>query len=121
FGAEEVGSAVDELLQIQAIGRAAEPRGRMLKVLPTSAIPLQTMVLNVTSKCNLACTYCYEYGEDRMVEEIEKKMPRFLDEETARRSVDFMFEQAGPNPIVNLTFFGGETLLNFPILRSTLA
>jgi uncharacterized protein len=56
-----------------------------------------------------------------MVDEVEKKMPRFLDEATARQSVDFMFAQAGPNPSVSLTFFGGETLLNFPVLQTTLA
>jgi uncharacterized protein len=116
----EVEAAIGELLAVQAIGRAAAPRTAMLKVLPTS-VPLQTMVLNVTSKCNLACTYCYEYGEDRVVEDAENSMPRFLDEETARASVDFMFAQAGANPIVNLTFFGGETLLNFPVLKTTLA
>lgn len=121
FGEEEISSAVEELVQIQAIGPAAEPRKHMLKVLPSSAVPLQTMVLNVTSKCNLACTYCYEYGEDRVGDVEAVSMPRFLDEETARQSVDFMFREAGANPIVNLTFFGGETLLNFPVLRSTLA
>lgn len=120
FETSEVHAAISELLQVKAVGVADEPKKPMLKVLPTS-VPLQTMVLNVTSKCNLACTYCYEYGEDKVVDDPEKAMPRFLDEKTARTSVDFMFHQAGANPIVNLTFFGGETLLNFPVLQSTLA
>jgi uncharacterized protein len=47
-------------------------------------------------------------------------MPRFLDEQTARQSVDFMFSRAGSNEVVYLTFFGGETLLNFKVLQSTL-
>lgn len=121
FPVAEIGSAVEELVQIRALAPAAEPPRKMLKVLPASAVPLQTMVLNVTSKCNLACTYCYEYGEDRVVDDSADPMPRFLDEQTARKSVDFMFRQSGANPIVNLTFFGGETLLNFPVLKSTLA
>jgi uncharacterized protein len=75
--------------------------------------------MNVTSKCNLACTYCYEYGEDRIVEASRK--PRFMNEETARQSVDFMFAESGDSPVVHLTFFGGETLLNFKVLRSALA
>lgn len=119
FPAGEVHDALGELLQVRALGAAA-PRRPMLKVLP-SQVPLQTMVLNVTSKCNLACTYCYEYGEDRIVDEATKDLPRFLDEETARSSVDFMLAESGENPVVNLTFFGGETLLNFPILQKTLA
>jgi uncharacterized protein len=119
FGLEEVRAAITELAQLQAIGPATAPPERTLKVLPTS-VPLTTMVLNVTSKCNLACTYCYEYGEDRVVD-TEATLPRFLDEETARQSVDFMFAESGSNESVNLTFFGGETLLNFPVLQTTLA
>jgi uncharacterized protein len=82
-------------------------------------VPLTTLVMNVTSKCNLACTYCYEYGEDRIVEGGSK--PRFMNEETARKSVDFMFAEAGESTMVHLTFFGGETLLNFKVLKSSLA
>jgi len=119
FGEGETRSGISELLQMQAIGAPTPAPRPMLKVLPKS-IPLTTMVLNVTSKCNLACTYCYEYGEDR-VADVESKMPRFLDEQTARTSVDFMFAKSGENRTVNLTFFGGETLLNFPVLKSTLA
>ena len=37
-------------------------------ILPLTQVPLGTMVLNVTNQCNLACTYCYEYGEDKIVE-----------------------------------------------------
>src|SRR5204862_2212419 len=40
---------------------------------------------------------------------------------TARQSVDFMFAEAGDQTNVNLTFFGGETLMNFKVLQSSLA
>ena len=53
------------------------------------------MVLNVTNQCNLACTYCYEYGEDKIVDTENGKQPKFMTEETARRSVDFMLKEAG--------------------------
>ena len=39
-----------------------------------------------------------------------------MNEETARQSVDFMFAESGDSPVVHLTFFGGETLLNFKVL-----
>ncbi len=123
FAPDDVGRTIEELLAIRAIRRAAvvpppTPRadgngtGR-------KRIPLTTLVLNVTSKCNLACTYCYEYGEDKIVP--EGKKPRFMDETTARQSVDFMFAESGDNRKVHLTFFGGETLLNFKVLKSALA
>lgn len=125
FSSEDVRSTIDDLLAIRALRTAAEP------VPPTpkangngngngrKRIPLTTLVLNVTSKCNLACTYCYEYGEDRIV--AEGKKPRFMDEGTARQSVDFMFAESGDNRKVHLTFFGGETLLNFKVLKGALA
>ena len=44
-----------------------------------------------------------------------------MNEETARQSVDFMFAESGEQRRVHLTFFGGETLLNFKVLQKTLA
>lgn len=117
FGADTVASSVGELLHIRAVGREASPPDRVLKVLPQADFPLTTLVMNVTSKCNLACTYCYEYGEDRIVDVATKALPRFMSEETARQSVDLLFARAGANRVVHVNFFGGETLLNFEVLK----
>jgi uncharacterized protein len=116
----EIGAAVTELLSARAV-RAVAPLAEQAAppARPRKRIPLTTLVLNVTSKCNLACTYCYEYGADRIVESGTK--PRFMNDETARKSVDFMFAESGDSPVVHLTFFGGETLLNFRVLQSALA
>lgn len=119
FQPQAVHNAIHELLSARAIRSVAAPVERISATPPKKRIPLTTLVLNVTSKCNLACTYCYEYGEDRVVE--PSKKPRFMTEETARQSVDFMFAEAGDNKTVHLTFFGGETLLNYKVLRSALA
>src|SRR5881392_1755031 len=91
------------------------------KVIPLTPFPLTTMVLNVTNQCNLSCTYCYEYGEDKIVDTENGKQPKFMSEETARESVEFMLKEAGTNPVAHITFFGGETLLNFPVLQKTIA
>jgi len=117
FGAAEVRGAIGELLQMRAIGPEGAPPEPMPVEIPPAEFPLTTMVLNVTSKCNLSCAYCYEYGEDRIVEQSTK--PRFMDEETAQESVEFMLAQSGTSAAVNLTFFGGETLLNFKLLQKT--
>lgn len=119
FEAPIVQNAIGELLGARAIRTVAAPVEIAKPAPPKKRIPLTTLVLNVTSKCNLACTYCYEYGEDRVVE--PSKKPRFMTEETARQSVDFMFAEAGEQKTVHLTFFGGETLLNYKVLRSALA
>ncbi|MGQ0766362.1 MAG: quinohemoprotein amine dehydrogenase maturation protein [Gemmatimonadota bacterium] len=121
FEAATVRATISELIAAHALRRVDRPPPAIADVAadkPRKRIPLTTLVLNVTSKCNLSCKYCYEYGEDRIVEPESK--PRFMDEATARQSVDFMFAESGEQPRVHLTFFGGETLLNFKVLRSTM-
>jgi uncharacterized protein len=124
FPMPEVREAVEELVRIRALKafqkqpavHSPQPTGTAA---PRKRVPLTTLVMNVTSKCNLSCHYCYEYGEDKIVEASDK--PRFMTPETAKQSVDFMFAEAGDQKVVHLTFFGGETLLNFKTLQPALA
>jgi len=85
---------------------------------PQQPFPLQTVVMNVTNQCNLSCSYCYEYGEDRIATPEGKT--KFMSEETARQTVDFLLDQSPGRRMVHLTFFGGETLLNFRVVKSTI-
>ena len=61
------------------------------------------MVLNVTNKCNLACTYCYEYGEDKIVDTTCTDDPKFMADETARDGVEFLLKESGPIEVAHLT------------------
>ena len=117
----DLDAALVELLRVQAIGEVNVPVAPTPKVIPLAPFPLTTMVLNVTNQCNLACTYCYEYGEDKIVDTENGRQPKFMSEEVARQSVDFMLKESGSNKVAHVTFFGGETLLNFPVLVKTVA
>jgi uncharacterized protein len=108
-----------ELLRVRAVG-SCEPERPAPKALPVRPFPLQTLVLNVTNQCNLSCAYCYEYGEDR-IPGAATEGPRFMTEETARAAVDFMLKESGQSRVAHLTFFGGETLLNLPVLKTAIA
>ena len=108
-----------ELVRVRAIGADA-PEPKAPKALPMRPFPLQTLVLNVTNQCNLSCAYCYEYGEDR-IPGAATEGSRFMSEETARAAVDFMLKESGDNRVAHLTFFGGETLLNLPVLKKAIA
>jgi uncharacterized protein len=118
FGA--IDSTLADLARVQAIAEVNEPPPQTPKIIPLAPFPLTTMVLNVTNQCNLSCTYCYEYGEDKIVDTENGRQPKFMSDETARQSVDFMLKEAGDNPTAHVTFFGGETLLNFPVLARTI-
>jgi uncharacterized protein len=82
---------------------------------PPARFPLQTLVINLTNQCNLSCQYCYEFGEDKVATPEGK--PKFMDWETARQSVDFLFHESAGRGAIHITFFGGETLMNFPLLK----
>ena len=119
FSGPHVATTIDELAAVRAIGRTAVASPPPAKVIPLEPFPLTTMVLNVTNQCNLSCTYCYEYGEDKIVDTENGQQPKFMTEETARQAVEFMLKESGSSPVAYLTFFGGETLMNFPVLKRT--
>jgi uncharacterized protein len=116
FSAAEISETVQELakLHIFLTNQPAPTTG--FPIVDVTHFPLGSLVLNVANKCNLHCTYCYEpekakYGPS----------PVQMDWDTARTSVDFLFEKAGKNREVNLVFFGGEALLNFKLMRQVVA
>src|SRR6267154_5642441 len=117
FAYTDVDEAITELQQSHAL---RTPAGFVVP--PQEApenFPLQTLVMNLTNQCNLCCQYCYEFGEDKVATPEGK--PKFMDLETAKTSVDFLLEQSPGRKAVHITFFGGETLMNFPLLKNVVA
>jgi uncharacterized protein len=95
-------------------------RGDAVPVTPTipgKTFPLQRIVLNVTNQCNLACGYCYEYSADK-ISNTEGK-PKYMEEDVAQSAIDMLIRESADRPAIHVTFFGGETLLNFRLLRSS--
>lgn len=69
-----------------------------------------TLSLNVAQICNMNCVYCYgnggEYGNKITMER-----------KTAVRCVDFLVENSGGKHNISICFFGGEPLLNYPLIK----
>src|SRR5260370_40155626 len=95
FPANEVQETVSELMRARAIGEVGVPEEPLPKVMPPENFPLTTMVLNVTNQCNLSCTYCYEYGEDKIVDTENGKKSQSMSERTARERVGLLTPEAG--------------------------
>ncbi|HMV83693.1 MAG TPA: quinohemoprotein amine dehydrogenase maturation protein [Blastocatellia bacterium] len=116
FNYVEAEETVAELYQSRALTNG---HGYADEVQPAPMpFPLQTLVLNVTNQCNLSCKYCYEFGEDRLA--MPEGKTKFMDEATAFAAVDFLLAQSPGRRAVHLTFFGGETLMNFKVVRATI-
>ena len=110
---EDARDCVQELVGARAFG----PEGGWKEPIDEAPakFPLQTLVINLTNQCNLSCQYCYEYGEDKVATPEGKA--KFMELETAKQSVDFLFTESAGRNSVHITFFGGETLMNFPLLK----
>src|SRR5271154_586097 len=117
YSSSEVEDCIHELREVKPI-RNGQREYAKSEPLPES-FPLQTIVLNVTNQCNLSCQYCYEFGEDKVATPEGK--PKFMAWETAKTSVDYLFAESQGRKSVHITFFGGETLMNFPLLREVVA
>jgi uncharacterized protein len=70
---------------------------------------LRNLYLVVAQECNLACAYCYAGGGGF------GQAARHMGEATLRRGLERLLPLAGER--LTLSFFGGEPLLNFPLVR----
>lgn len=79
---------------------------------PLTSHPIRSLSLAVSQKCNLACTYCYAGGGS--FGEPARNMPF----EVAAAAVERLFADVSPGEKVNLSFIGGEPLVNREVLRA---
>ncbi|MCL6450507.1 MAG: thioether cross-link-forming SCIFF peptide maturase [Acetobacteraceae bacterium] len=85
---------------------------------PKGAAPrpgLRALCLNLAAACNLRCTYCFAQGQ------FEAPGPKLMPREVAERAIDFLLENSGPDPGVEIDFFGGEPLLNLEVLQAAVS
>lgn len=75
--------------------------------------PLKALSLAVAQKCNLGCTYCY--AQEGSFGGIAKNMSW----EVAKAAVEQLLAEAQPGERVNLSFLGGEPLVNRPLIQAT--
>lgn len=74
--------------------------------------PVRALSLAVAQKCNLGCTYCYAQGGSFGGPATSMAL------ETALASVDLLFGDVAAGERVNLSFLGGEPLMNRPVIRA---
>jgi len=72
---------------------------------------LSTLTLFVCADCNLGCAYCSYRG-----------LPwdkRYMTLEVASQAIDFLMKHSGQK--ISISFYGGEPLLNFKLIKETVA
>ncbi len=77
---------------------------------------VKALCLHMAHDCNLACRYCFAeegtyHGQKR----------ELMSEEVGRRALDFLIENSGNRVNLEVDFFGGEPLMNFPVVKKLVA
>ncbi len=120
LASSDPGAVPAEILSDLRRARLLEPaEGHGPAFRPTHPpLRLRTLVLMLTTSCNLACRYCYEDREEGCVPPVDGGgEPGEMSPESLRESVGFLLDHSGEVRKVSVVLFGGEPLLRFPLLR----
>ena len=74
---------------------------------------MRQLILQVTQKCNLRCDYCVYSGTYKNREHSHLSMSS----ETAERLIDFFIKRTKDSKNITVSFYGGEPLLNFKLIK----
>lgn len=73
---------------------------------------IKAMCLHICHDCNMRCRYCFagtgDYGTGHR---------SMLSVETGKRAVDFLIAASGNRYHLDIDFFGGEPLMNWPVVK----
>lgn len=100
---------IDALIRSGLLFVKAEPVD--LRLLYPDQPRIKAMCLHVAHDCNLRCKYCFagtgDFGTGSRVR---------MDAETGKAAVDFLIRESGSRRNLDIDFFGGEPLLNWPVV-----
>jgi uncharacterized protein len=107
----------EELLDLYVLGlfRAEEaetPLDRKRTLAALRGHKQRNLMLMVHTSCNLACSYCYEVGSGFHGSGGAMSIERAIE------LVEDYIARAGERRQLAVTFFGGEPLLNFPVVQA---
>lgn len=78
---------------------------------------LSNMLLQVTKQCNFKCRYCAFAGETNLE---RNHSNQYMDWITAKKAVDFLFQNSKFSRKITIGFYGGEPLLNYDLIKKVI-
>ena len=112
---DEAAETVAELRELIAMGYLDTPDDYTgVETLDTGVV--KAMCLHAAHDCNLRCQYCFAdtgafHQRNRML----------LSAETGKKALDWLVEKSGNRYNLEVDFFGGEPLMNFPVIQEVVA
>jgi uncharacterized protein len=78
---------------------------------------VNSLILNVTEQCNFRCAYCIFSGAYKYR---RTHSNRRMSLETALQAVEFLRNHSDEAEKLSVTFYGGEPLLNYPVIKEVI-
>lgn len=115
FPAEEVDEVIAELQQLKEMGAMDTPDDYSDLELETTGV-IKAMCLHAAHDCNLRCKYCFAATGDFCMGE-----RKLLPYEVGKAALDWLVKMSGKRINLEVDFFGGEPLMNFPVIKQLVA
>ncbi len=74
---------------------------------------VKALCIHPVHDCNMNCSYCFAEGGSY------SQQTSYMSSDTANAAVDFLINKSGNRKNLEIDFFGGEPLLNFPVIVDT--
>jgi len=110
-GYSEAYDEIDELIKQDALFSEME----IPPLSHPSTVQFKALCLHMAHTCNLKCSYCFagdgEYSGGT----------KLMSLEIAKKAVDLLLSNSGNKKNIEIDFFGGEPMLNFDVIKKTVA
>ncbi|MBR2903139.1 MAG: thioether cross-link-forming SCIFF peptide maturase [Clostridia bacterium] len=118
-GVEFTSVTDEELKEILADVEGLKEQGLLyadeVKAYPTKSNLVKALCIHICHDCNFRCRYCF--ADEGAYHTKRESMSL----ETAKAAVDFLIENSGNRKVLEMDFFGGEPLMNFSVIKETVA
>ncbi|MDD2233367.1 MAG: thioether cross-link-forming SCIFF peptide maturase [Desulfitobacteriaceae bacterium] len=107
----QISEILGEMGELQAEGILFSAEVKIAELSYPQEPLIKAICLHVAHDCNLSCEYCFAgkglFGGQKTL----------MDLETGKRGIDFVLHASGNRSQCEVDFFGGEPLLNFPLIK----
>ncbi len=115
FGQQAVAEALKEINQLILHKLLFTEPDTLEKMKTQQPGVIKALCLHVAHDCNMSCEYCFAS------EGTFKGQRSLMNRETAFAALDFLIDHSGKRNHLEVDFFGGEPLLNFELVKETVA
>lgn len=117
YGTQELGETLEELDELIKEELLFAPMCQSFEVVAKERPIVKSLCLNIAHDCNLRCQYCFASQGDYDTHKRE-----LMSFDVAKHAVDLLIlSTEGKRQHCEIDFFGGEPLMNFGVVKQTIA